>query len=154
MDSETTVIGVGNLLLEDEGVGIHTARELRKRKLPDKVEILDWGTAPLDGLPRLDKISKIIIIDACKFNNPPGTVHKFSRGEIESISKNRKSFVSLHDSSFLEYVGPLMSVYPNIREITIIGIEISSMSWRTELSPELREKLPFITDEIIKEITN
>ena len=70
----TLILGVGNLLLKDEGVGIHTIRALEKETLPSHVRLMDGGTGGLHLLSWLDGYDPIIMIDATLDNNPPGTV--------------------------------------------------------------------------------
>jgi hydrogenase maturation protease len=60
----TLVLGIGNLLLCDEGVGVHAVRALQLEKMPEDVVIIESGTAFLDALPEIEKADRIIIIDA------------------------------------------------------------------------------------------
>ena len=73
-EKETLVLGVGNLLLKDEGVGIHVIKALENEKLPAHVHLMDGGTGGLHLLSWLQGYDRIIMIDATLDNNPPGTV--------------------------------------------------------------------------------
>ena len=57
-------MGIGNLLLGDEGVGVHAARELLKEELPEGIKVLEIGTSILDALPELEKAHRVIVLDA------------------------------------------------------------------------------------------
>ena len=74
VEKETLVLGVGNLLLKDEGVGIHVIKALENEKLPAHVHLMDGGTGGLHLLSWLQGYDRIIMIDATLDNNPPGTV--------------------------------------------------------------------------------
>ena len=71
---KTLVLGVGNLLLKDEGVGIHVVRALEKAPLPAGVDVLDGGTGGLHFLHWLDAYERIILIDATLDDRPAGSV--------------------------------------------------------------------------------
>jgi hydrogenase maturation protease len=72
--NKTLVLGLGNVLMGDEGVGVHVVRALEKRALPPNVECLDGGTGGFVLLEPLQNAGRIIIIDAAADGNPPGTV--------------------------------------------------------------------------------
>ena len=71
VEKETLVLGVGNLLLKDEGVGIHVIKALENEKLPAHVHLMDGGTGGLHLLSWLQGYDRIIMIDATLDNNPP-----------------------------------------------------------------------------------
>jgi hydrogenase maturation protease len=72
-DTKILILGVGNILLKDEGIGVHIARKLQKQQLPDNVEVIDGGTASLDVFLSWQKPYKLIVIDAIKGGRKPGT---------------------------------------------------------------------------------
>ena len=72
--TKTLVLGLGNVLMGDEGVGVYVARELEKRALPEGVECLDGGTGGFTLLEPLEGADRIVLIDAAADGNPPGTV--------------------------------------------------------------------------------
>ena len=78
-EKETLVLGVGNLLLKDEGVGIHVIKALENEKLPAHVHLMDGGTGGLHLLSWLQGYDRIIMIDATLDNNLPGTVRERPR---------------------------------------------------------------------------
>lgn len=73
-DTKTLILGVGNLLLKDEGVGIHVVRALEKETLPPGVSLLDGGTGGLHLIGWLTGYDRIILVDATLDDHPPGTV--------------------------------------------------------------------------------
>lgn len=72
--TKTLILGLGNVLMGDEGVGIHVVRALEKRSLPPNIECLDGGTGGFVLLEPLQNAGRIILIDAAADGNPPGTV--------------------------------------------------------------------------------
>ena len=126
------VLGMGNVLLRDEGIGCHVVHALEEIPLPD-VEIIDGGTCA-GIIPPLEATDKLIIVDAVKGGGMPGQIYRF---HLEDIALEPKPFLSLHDMSLVD---DLMSMQPwhNISEAVIIGIEPREIDWGLGLSPELQ----------------
>ena len=72
----TLILGLGNLLLSDEGVGVHVARALAERELPPGVSVVEAGTAFLDVLSDIEKADRILLIDAMEGGGAPGSVYR------------------------------------------------------------------------------
>jgi len=142
------VLGIGNVLLKDEGIGCHVVYALERIPLPD-VKIIDGGTYP-DILPPLEDVDKLIIIDAIKGEGTPGQIYRF---HLEDIALEPKPFLSLHDMGLVDYL-MLMRPWHNISEAVIIGVEPREINWGLELSSELQEKMPQIIDAILAELNN
>lgn len=142
------VVGIGNILLKDEGVGCHVAHALEEVPLPD-VKVIDGGTSP-NVMQTIEDADKLIIVDAVRGGGMPGEVYRF---QLDDITLERKSFLSLHDVSLVDSLLLTRRLY-NIGKITIIGIEPKEIEWGLELSPEVREKLPQIVEIILAEVDN
>jgi len=140
------VLGIGNVLLRDEGVGCHVVHALEGIPLPD-VKIIDGGTCP-DVLQLLEDADKLIIVDAVKGGGMPGQIYRF---HLEDITLEQKPFLSLHDIGLVDNL-MLMQLWRNIGEAVIIGVEPREINWGLELSPELQEKMPQIIDAILAEL--
>jgi hydrogenase maturation protease len=146
--SRIVVVGVGNLLLKDEGIGIHTVKSLQEIDLPQDVQIIDGGTSP-DLIAYTKAGDKLIIIDAAKAGGEPGTIYRFSPRDL---SQGKGNLVSAHELGVAQNL-KLMSLMGNEPgEIVIIGIEPKEIAWGTELSTELRQKVPEIVKVVLKEI--
>ena len=143
------VLGIGNLLLKDEGVGVHLVQELANIVDGNNVAIIDGGTSP--DIPSLieKNIDKLIVIDAVKADDKPGTVYRFSADDIDLDSV---SPVSLHDIGILESLRMLALLDRQPKSTVIIGIEPKAIDFGLELSPELAKKLPEIVNLVLKEI--
>jgi hydrogenase maturation protease len=140
------VLGIGNVLLRDEGIGCHVAHALEEIPLPD-VKIIDGGTCP-DVLQFLEDTDKLVIVDAVKGGGTPGQIYRF---HLEDITLEQKPFLSLHDVGLVDNL-MLMQLWHNISEAIIIGVEPGEINWGLELSPELQEKMPQIIDTILSEL--
>jgi len=113
-----TVLGLGNVLLEDEGVGVHVVKDL-ENALPEDVEILDGGTIGLPLLTYLSDTTHLLIIDAVKANTPPGTVMVFGQ---EELLKGPPVRFSVHDVSITDLVSLLRFKYGKLRDVKLIGV--------------------------------
>jgi len=140
------VVGIGNVLLRDEGIGCHVVHTMEGIPLPD-VEIIDGGTC-LDVLQLLEDADKLVIVDAVKGGGTPGQIYRF---HLDDITLEQKPFLSLHDVGLVDNL-MLMQLWYNIGEAVIIGVEPREINWGLELSPELREKMPQIIDAILAEL--
>ncbi len=133
------VAGLGNLLLTDDGVGIHAVRELRRR-VPRGVRVADIGTAVLDALHLFEEADKVLAIDAVQAGGSPGEIYVFRVEEAE----NRPSIVSLHDfglRSVLEFMG-------NHRpEIVVLGVEPEKIDYGLTLSASVQSALARLVQE-------
>ncbi len=142
------VLGIGNVLLRDEGIGCHVVHALEEIPLPD-VKVIDGGTCP-DVLQLFEDADKLIIVDAVKGGGTPGQIYRF---HLEDITLEQKPFLSLHDVGLVDNL-MLMHLWHNIGEAVIIGVEPREIKWGLELSPELQEKMPQIIDAILAELNN
>jgi hydrogenase maturation protease len=142
------VLGIGNVLLRDEGVGCHVVHALEGIPLPD-VKIIDGGTCS-DVAKLVEDADKLVIVDAVNGGGTPGQIYRF---HLEDITMEGKPFLSLHDMSLLD---SLMSIqlWHKTGETVIIGVEPAEINWGLELSPEVREKMPQIMDAILSELNN
>ena len=142
------VIGVGNLLIKDEGIGIHAVKALQEINLPPDVRLIDGGTSP-DLIAYTGAGDKMIIIDAAKAGGAPGTIYRF---RPEDLAAEKGSLTSAHELGVVQNLN-LMSLTGNEpAEIVIIGIEPGEIGWGMELSAGLRRKLPEIVKVVLKEI--
>jgi hydrogenase maturation protease len=142
------VVGIGNVLLRDEGIGCHVVHALEEIPVPD-VKIIDGGTCP-DVLQLIEDADKLVIVDAVKGGGTPGQIYRF---HLEDITPEQRPFLSLHDVGLVDSL-MLMQLWHKTSEAVIIGVEPGEINWGLELSPELQEKMPQIIDAILAELNN
>jgi len=142
------VLGIGNALLRDEGIGCHVVHALEGIPLPD-VEVVDGGTCP-DVLQIFEDADKLVIVDAVKGGGTPGQIYRF---HLEDIAPEQKPFLSLHDMRLVDSL-KLMRLWHNIDKAVIIGVEPGEIGWGLELSSKLRGRMPQIIDAILSELND
>ena len=144
----TLILGIGNLLLTDEGVGCHAARALQEEALPEDVVVLEAGTDFLSALPEIEKADRIIIVDAMQGDEAPGTVY---RVPFEECLKPQ-CIASLHgfDVSRTLY----LAGRDTVPEVVVFGVEPALIQWGTELSPKVREMMPAVIEAVKREIAH
>jgi hydrogenase maturation protease len=141
------VVGVGNLLMGDEGVGIHAVQELEKKELQDGVEIVDLGTAAFDLLPYIERADKLIIVDAIQGGEPAGSIYKLREKDLK---QDTSKFTSLHQLNFL-YTLEIAKKMGRLPEIVIFGIEPDRIEPTLELSPKVALSLATLLEIVIRE---
>ncbi len=144
---QTVILGLGNELLGDEGVGIHALRLLQNDAFPHNIEIVEVGTAIIDTLPILESAEKIIIIDAMKGDSPPGTVYKSS---LEECSK-AGCIASMHGFDIHRTMA--LTKRTDKPEVVVFGVEPHSLDWSLELSETVSHSLPHLLKAIKDEVS-
>ena len=148
-EKKIVVLGVGNLLLRDEGVGIHAVKELEKECFPAQVRIIDGGTGGIDLLFWLEKADYAIIIDCVRTKSPPGTIFRFPVTELNLGTGEQIS--SLHEVNLNELL-LLAKKLGKLPPTVIYGIQPAEISWGLELSPAVKQSLPRLVYLISQEI--
>ena len=141
------IVGIGNLLCRDEGIGVHVIQEMENLELPTHIELLDIGTSTMDLVSYLEGVQKLIVIDAMKAGGIPGTIYKC--GPEDLLPKGDGS-VSLHDIGLLESLTMAKNMDTEIHTV-IIGVEPKVIDWGMELSEEVKCKIPSIIEAVLKE---
>ena len=142
------VLGIGNILLSDEGIGIHIINELQNMPLPDDIEVIDGGTAGADLLDILAERRKVIIIDAIQTDSPPGTVLKFT---LDDIMPSENNAISMHDLGIPEtlHMAKMIGFAP--KETVFFGIKPQNLGCGLDLSEALQKQIPSIINLILEE---
>jgi hydrogenase maturation protease len=143
------VIGVGNLLMKDEGIGIHAVKSLQEIHLPPDVKLIDGGTSP-DLIAYTRAGDKMIIIDAARAGGAPGTIYRF---KPEDLAAGKGSLTSAHEMGVAENLNLMALTGNKPVDVIIIGIEPAEIDWGMELSATLKQKLPAIVKAVLKEIS-
>jgi hydrogenase maturation protease len=142
------VIGVGNLLLRDEGIGIHVVQALQQMDLPADIRLVDGGTSP-DLIACTRAADKMIIVDAARAGGEPGAVYRFLPADLAA---ERPVLASAHQMGVVENLGLMNLTGSAPAETVIIGVEPAEIDWGTELSAILRRKVPDIVRVVLEEI--
>ena len=145
---KTAIIGIGNLILRDEGLGVHVVRQLEDRELPRGVELIDGGTATTELLPVIHETERIIVIDALKAGGEPGTIYRVTPEDLVCETERP---LSLHQVGFLEVLGMAQQLGGH-GQVAIIGVEPKEISWGVELSPEVEATVPKVIEAVFEEL--
>jgi hydrogenase maturation protease len=143
------VLGVGNLLLADEGVGIHAIQALSGRALPKEVELVDAGTSTLNLLPYFQQARKVIVIDAIKAGGSPGDIY---RCHPEDLVANQEQPMSLHQVDFVQLLQMADRLGYSVGPAVIYGVEPEEIGWSMELSQAVAAKMPRLLELVVAEI--
>lgn len=145
------VLGIGNLLLKDEGIGVRVVERMRDMSLPADVEIMDGGTMGIDLIYAIEGRKKVIVIDAVATDSPPGTLYRFTDKDLEY---NSAVLQSAHEINFPSALRSLQFLGNRPGEIIFIGIKPADMSEGLDLTPAIEEKIPRIIELVMKELGN
>jgi hydrogenase maturation protease len=146
--NRVVIIGIGNLILQDEGIGVHAVRELEKLALPPHVEVIDAGTSTMDLLSVIWDAEHIIVIDALKGGGSPGTIY---RVRADDLLVAKEQTLSLHEVGLLEVLGMAQQLGGN-PAVVIIGVEPKEIGWGTELTPVVAAKVPQVIEAVLTEL--
>jgi hydrogenase maturation protease len=142
------VMGVGNILLSDEGLGVHLLNELTKMSLPENIELLEGGTAGLELVHLIQEIDFLIIVDAINANDEPGSIFRFQPEEINVLPERYE--VSFHQVGIMEVLA-MASILGHAPQTLIFGIQPKSLEWGLELTPEISKVFPKVIDLLMQE---
>ena len=143
------VLGVGNVLMADEGIGVQVVRELEKMPLPPNVECLDGGTGGFQLLGPLQDADRILLIDACVDGNPSGTVRRlqprFSSDYPRTLTAHDIGLKDLLDAAYLTDRPLNVTLFAiSIDPLQGVGTEI-----RSALAHQLPKILRIVSDELL-----
>jgi hydrogenase maturation protease len=145
-----SILGIGNLLMKDEGIGIHALRELGNRDLPDCVELVDGGVSGLDALNLIGKTGLLIVLDAVRGGEEPGAVFRFTPDDVTDIEG--LTSLSLHDLTFLDALKLAKALGFAAEKVVIFGMEPAEIDVGMELSPAVQNRVADIVNLALKEI--
>jgi hydrogenase maturation protease len=149
---QITILGVGNLLFTDEGVGVRAAELLQDRyEFPENVQVVDGGTLGLNLLSVISEADYLIVIDAVRNGGDPGTLYRLAGDEIPKriLAKN-----SLHQVDLLEALTCCQAL-DKVPETVIVGVEpedITTMG--VELSLTVQAKIEVLVQAVLEDLTN
>ena len=147
--SNIVVLGIGNPLRRDDGLGIRIIGEMRKDDRYAGIEIIDGGTSP-DLLSLLDEnVGKLVIVDALRSGSKPGTIYRL---EINESNIADDGPASVHGLGVLDSLKMMRKLGIRAPAVVIIGVEPADTSHGLHLSPEIEALLPQVLAKISEEI--
>ncbi len=146
------VLGIGNLVMSDDGVGVLVAQRLQQEyHFPDNVEVIDGGTLGLDLLPKLENVTHLIMIDAVETGKNAGTCVRLYGQELPIALETK---VSPHQMGLKDLlaVSELMGHLPE--EMVLIGVQPGSIEMEIGLTSEVEAQLENIISNILVELNS
>jgi hydrogenase maturation protease len=147
----TLILGIGNILLRDEGVGVHAIEKMMDMELPPDVEILDGGTSGVDLVDPVANRDKLIVIDAMQAGARPGTVYRLSPGDLWRESA---SAISLHELGLLDTLAAAGHLGCAPGRVVIFGVQPGEVGAGLELSAEVTAALEDVIRLALEEATS
>ena len=132
------VLGVGNILLTDEGIGVHAVHELLKEDWPDTVTFMDGGTFTQDIFYLFQDYDTILVLDIVKGEQEPGTIYRLTEADLR---QDKKQTLSLHDIDLLDSLA-MSEMQGHKPELFVLGIEPETLGWNMQLSATLEKLFP------------
>jgi hydrogenase maturation protease len=146
----TLILGLGNPLRGDDGIGPRVAAELLQRGLPDSVGARDAGAAGLDLLNLLDGPQRVIVVDAADVGLTPGQFARFTPDDAH-LADAADTF-SFHSAGLAEALALARALGRPLPEIVIFGVQPGSTGWGEELSPPVEDAVPRVVEAVLKEV--
>jgi hydrogenase maturation protease len=144
-----TLLGLGSLLMQDEGVGVHAVRYLQENYDTPGLEIVDGGTGGMDLLPFIENRDRVLVVDAANFGKEPGYIGVLRNEEIPALFGVKTSLHHLGLADVLA-MAQLLDIAP--REIYLIGVQPQTIALGLELTEVIQEKFDDLVRLIIGQL--
>ena len=146
--AKTLILGVGNILLRDEGIGVRVIEYLRQQTLPEGVEIVDGGTAGADLIDVLADRETVIVVDAVHSDKPAGTLLRFGPDDLALQQDNP---LSLHDLDIPQTLAMTKMLNCEPKNVICFGVVPKCIEPGMELSDEIAEIIPILAEKALEE---
>ena len=155
MRASILVVGIGNELLGDEGVGVHVARAL-EAQAPGAApfDVLEAGTSLLDAALEMSRYERVVLIDAVLAGREPVTVYRWEEAAGLADGAPQKVPLSLHDGEAAQTLRAARAMGLEPPHLTLIGVEPANLAMGTELSPEARRAAQRIVAQLLEEFAS
>jgi hydrogenase maturation protease len=135
------VLGVGNILMMDEGIGVHAVHEFWKEKNnfdETLVDFIDGGTFTQDIFYLFEEYEKLLVLDVVRAGHESGTIYSLDE---DDLVKNKKQVLSLHDTDLLDSLD-MAQMRGHRPTLKVVGIEPDKINWGTQMTPVLVKAFP------------
>lgn len=144
------VLGAGNILLSDEGIGVRVVEALQQRhQLPEGVEVLDGGTCGMDLLDVIAGRDHLILVDAVDTGSPPGTIVRLKDNEIPAVFRTKSS---PHQLGLQDVLALLRLLDSAPAHVTVIGVQPASLELGLELTSLIAARLDAMVKMVADEL--
>ncbi|MCW2246701.1 hydrogenase maturation protease [Azospirillum fermentarium] len=144
------VLGLGNILLSDEGVGVRAVEAFQAQwTVPDGVDVVDGGTCGMDMLDIIASHRTLIVVDAVKTGAPVGTVVKITGSDVPVFFRGR---LSPHQLGLSDLLATLTLTDEAPGYVSVIGCVPASMETSLEMTPGIAARIPAMVDLLVEEL--
>ena len=147
----TLVIGLGNPLRGDDGVGVRVAQVLADRALSRGVEVLDGGTQGLGIVTLLEGRQRVILVDAADLGQTPGQFVRFTLDQVRLLGDDEH--ISIHGAGLRDALSLARALGVLPEELILFGVQPARVDWQNTLSPEVEAAVPGLVEAILAETT-
>lgn len=148
---DTLILGVGNPLMGDDGVGVLAVQQMLSRPdLPTGITVLDGGTAGLGLIPLFEQYHRVILVDAVEMGERPGTIRRFAWDEVRPHERGRA--LSLHQSDLNEALALAEALHCLPPVLIVYGVQPQHMDWDQPMSDAVRRALPGLVEALMTEV--
>jgi hydrogenase maturation protease len=143
-------LGIGNLIMSDDGVGVKLVQRLSAEySFPPEVEIIDGGTLGLDLLPLLERLDRLLIVDAMETGGPPGTIARLTGDQIPLAFETR---LSAHQMGLKDLLAVSRLMGNPLPEMALLGVQPECIELGMELSPPVAAVLDTLVEMVLREL--
>jgi hydrogenase maturation protease len=147
----TLVLGLGNLVHSDDGVGVHAIHALQQDvRVPPGATLLDGGTQGLALLAHVSCAERLLVIDAVDVGEPPGTLVRCEGAALQGLPGK----ASIHQLGFADMMVALRLLGESPGEVILLGVQPGSTEWGAELTSDVARTLPTLIDCVIEQLEN
>jgi len=149
MSPGTLVIGLGNLVHSDDGVGVHAVHRLQTDpRVPPEVSLIDGGTQGLSLIPHISGFARLLVIDAVDVGEQPGTVIRMDGKALDGL----RGKPTVHQLGFADLMIALKLLGDAPEEVILIGVQPLSTEWSASLTPAVEASLDTVTDLVVAQL--
>ncbi|BAL82001.1 putative hydrogenase maturation protease [Selenomonas ruminantium subsp. lactilytica TAM6421] len=148
--NEVTILGIGNIILRDEGFGVRVAEYLDKHyEFPDNVQIVDGGTLGIELTQYVTGTEKLLVIDSINGGAEPGTTFRFHNDDVMEHFQDK---LSAHEVGIQDVLGLLTVTGHKIPDVVVIGAQPYDVEAGVELSDGMMKLLPQMVEQALSEL--
>jgi len=144
-----TLLGIGNILRQDEGIGVHVVNHIQEHYETPGLEIVDGGTSGLSLLPYIENRDRLLVVDAVDFGREPGYIGILRNEEVPAFFGLK---ASLHHLGLMDVLAAAQLLDQAPRELCLVGIQPESLATGLALSATLEQRLPELVATVLEQL--
>lgn len=150
--TEITVLGIGNIILRDEGFGVSVVEALQQEYLfPKNVQVIDGGTLGAELMYFIEGTKKLIVIDAISGNRAPGTFFRFDAEAVQAYFQDK---VSMHEIGIQDVLAALQVMGKAVEDVVVFGYQPFSLEAGVGLTPKMAAFVAPAKDIVLEQLQN